>query len=221
MTKIEIAAYLDNALHHANSTHEDIRKICNEVLQYGFHGAWLNPCYVKFAKEIIGNKAAVGTVVSFPLGQDRDVSKAQNAVLATIEGADELDVSMNVGLFKEKQYEALENELKLIVDSAKMQRPDVIVKFIIETGYLSDDEIKKASELVVRSGADFIKTCSGYGPRGATINDVKVIREAVGKEIKVKVAGGIRTLSQALEFIYAGVDQIGTSSAVEIIKSVV
>ncbi len=156
-------------------------------------------------------------MVSFPLGQETPAVKATAAAAAVGEGADELDISMNVGWFKDGFYRKVEEEMRLVVEGVRKIKKETVVKFIIETGFLTDEEIKKAAGLVVASGADFVKTCSGMGPRGARLKDVFLIKEAIGDRAKIKVAGGIKTYSQAAAFIRAGAVQIGTSKAVEII----
>lgn len=218
MDKSKIAKFLDFANHHQDAKLDDIKKLCQKVRQYGFHTAFVNPCYVMVAREFLGKGGVVGTVISFPLGQDiRDI-KVLAAIEATRYGVDELDISMNVGFFKAKKYEEVLQEMKVIVEAVKGLRKNTLVKFIIETGLLTPDEIKKASELVFKSGADFVKTCSGWGPRGAKLKDVKLIKSAVGEKIKIKVAGGIDTYQKALDFISAGANRIGTSKAVEIVR---
>jgi len=218
MDKSKIASFLDFANHHQDATPGDIQKLCQKVKKFGFHSAFVNPCYIMLAREYLGDRGVVGTVVSFPLGQDiRDI-KVLAAIEATRFGADELDVSMNVGLFKAKKDEQVLEEMKAIDGAVRGLRKNTLVKFIIETGYLTPDEIKKASELVLKSGADFVKTNSGWGPRGATLKDVKLIKTAIGEKIKIKVAGGIDTYQEAIDFINAGANRIGTSHAVEIIK---
>jgi deoxyribose-phosphate aldolase len=147
----------------------------------------------------------------------RDI-KILAAMQAARKRADELDVSMNVGLFKAGKDDEVLEEMEAVVEAVKNVRRKVLVKFIIETGQLTEDEIKKASELVFQSGADFVKTNSGWGPRGAELKDVELIREVVEDKIKVKVAGGIDTYKEAVDFIKAGADRIGTSKAVEIVK---
>lgn len=224
MDKKTLASYLDFANHHQNATEQDIRNLCQKVLQYGFHSAFVNPYFIPLVKELLQGRAAAGTVVSFPLGQDSQEIKVASALWAVKNGADELDVSMNVGAFKDGQYERVLEEMKAIVTEVKNTSAIhdrtthvTLVKFIIETGWLTDDEIKKASELVLESGADFVKTCSGMGPRGATLHDVELIKSVVGDKIKIKVAGGIDTYQEAIEFINAGVSRIGTSHAVGIV----
>jgi len=220
MDKKVLAHYLDFANHHQDATLENIKELCQKVKNFGFHSAFVNPCFITLALEILGGKASVGTVVSFPLGQDLQDVKVLAAIEAARKGADELDVSMNVGLFKAKKYEEVLEEMKTIVTAVKSLPKKALVKFIIETGYLTSDEIKKASELVLKSEADFVKTCSGFGPRGAKLEDVDLIKSVVGDKIKIKVAGGIDTYQKAVDFISAGVARIGTSRAVEIIEGV-
>lgn len=220
MDKKALAQYLDFANHHQDTKPDDIKKLCQKVRQYGFHTAFVNPCYIMVAREFLGKRGVVGTVISFPLGQDiRDI-KVLAAIEATRYGANELDISMNVGFFKAKKYEEVLEEMKAIVEAVKGLRKNTLVKFIIETGLLTSDEIKKASELVLKSGADFVKTCSGRGPRGARLKDVELIRQAIGDKVKIKVAGGIDTYQEALDFVNAGANRIGTSHAVEIIREI-
>lgn len=211
-----IARYLDLANHHANATHDDIQKICQAVVKYQFNAAFVNPFYIVYAKEQLNGRAKVGTVVSFPLGQELLAIKTASAHHAAKAGADEIDVSLNVGFIKEARWDILLGEMKEIIDAARSVNQNIIVKFIPETGYLSSHEIQKTAELMVQAGADFFKTCSGMGPRGATIEDVTLVRSAVGSAIKVKVAGGIGSYKQARAFIEAGADRIGTSRAVDI-----
>jgi deoxyribose-phosphate aldolase len=216
----ELARYLDLANHHANATPADIRSLCRKVAKYRFHTAFVNPDHVPLARSILKGKAAVGTVVSFPLGQDFLEDKIAAAKHAVKAGADELDICMNIGRFKSGDTAYTKRELGALVKAAKASRKDIIVKFIIETGYLTDAEIRKASKIVLASGADFIKTDSGVGPRGASVKDILLIRKAVGSKIKVKAAGGITNYRQAMRLIRAGADRIGTSHAVEIVRGV-
>lgn len=213
-----IAHYLDYANHHSNTTHEDVQKLSKAVIQYFFNGVFINPLYISYAKELLDGQGKIGTVISFPLGQELLSVKISSVEQAIYAGADELDVSLNVGAIKEARWNIIEQEMKDIISAARLIRSDIIVKFIPETGYLTPFEIKKTAELMVQAGADFFKTCSGMGPRGATIEDVTLVREAVGSAIKIKVAGGISTYQQARAFIDAGANRIGTSRAVEIIQ---
>jgi len=214
----KLARHLDLANHHQDATPEAIGKLCEQVKKYGFNSAFVNPCYLSLARELLSEEGKVGTVIGFPLGQDTKNTKILAAIDAIKKGADELDVCMNVGLFKGGESEKVLEEMKAVVQTAKNMKKTTLVKFIIETGLLTDEEIKKTSQLVLESEADFVKTNSGFGPRGAELKDVELIREAVGGRIKIKVAGGIHTYQQAVEFIEKGADRIGTSKAVEIIQ---
>jgi len=219
MTRKELAAYLDFANHHADATPENIKELCQKVKKYGLHAAFVNPYYVSLARKLMV-EGIVGTVVGFPLGQDTQNTKALAAIEAARKGVDELDISINVGLFKAGEKEQVLAEMKAIIEAVKNIKRNVLIKFIIETGLLTDEEIKEASRLILKSGADFVKTSSGWGPRGASLKDVGLIREAVDDKIKIKVAGGIDTYQEALAFIKAGVDRLGTSKAVEIIEEI-
>lgn len=218
MDKKDLAQYLDFANHHPDATPEVVKTLCQKVKQFGLHSAFVNPVYVALARQEMGESGRVGTVVAFPIGQEKTAIKIFTAREAVKDGTDELDVSMNVGWFKAGQYEEVLQEMKAIVRTVRELKTETIVKFIIETGFLTDLEIKKASQLVVESGADFVKTCSGLGPRGASLKDVELIKAAIGDQVKIKVAGGIDTYQKAVDFIQAGAGQIGTSHAVEIVS---
>ncbi len=219
MDKSTLSQYLDLANHHQGATPEDIHQLCQKVKEYRFHSAFVNPFYVVLAKDCLKEvNGLVGTVIAFPLGQETKDIKVLSAIKAVKDGADELDVSMNVGLFKAGKTQEVLEEMKSVLTSAKEIKKTTIIKFIIETGLLADEEIKKAAELVLQSGADFVKTSSGWGPRGASLKDVKLIKGVVDDKIKIKVAGGIDTLKEALDFIKVGANRIGTSKAVEIME---
>lgn len=212
-----IAKYLDFANHHQDATEAKIRELCQKVLEYGFHSAFVNPHYVPLAKEILSGRAIVGTVVSFPLGQEAREIKVASAHWAVKNGADELDCCPNFGSLKEGRYNIVLAEMKAIVAEAKNQQKNTVVKFIVEAGLFSDDEIKKEAELIVTSGADFVKICSGLGPRGAQLSDVALVKSVIGDKAKIKVAGGITTYQQTVDFISAGVSRIGTSHGPQIV----
>lgn len=211
-----LAAHLDLAHHRSETTPQQIKTLCQRVKKYGFHAAFVNPCYVSLAKKALP-EGVVGTVVSFPLGQDAQDAKVLAAIKCARDGADELDVSANAGWLKAGQESLFLAEMKAVVTAAKEIRKAILVKFIIETGLLTAKEIQTASQLVLQAGADFIKTNSGWGPRGATLEDVDLIKKAVGNQIKIKVAGGIKTREKAEAFIKRGAARIGTSRAMKII----
>lgn len=216
--------HLDFANHNPNAAQADIELLCKEVAQYSFNAAFVNPYWISFARAELDKDQLeldrninVGTIVSFPLGQEDPSIKVQSAVLYAEQGADELDVALNISLIKQAQWTESLDEMKAIVEAVKGKLPHTIIKFIPEAGYLTDAEIQKTAELILESGADFYKTCSGMGPRGAMVSDAILIKAAVGDALKVKVAGGVRTYEQAIQFIEAGAVRIGTSKAIEII----
>jgi len=217
-----LARYLDFANHHANATPDDIKKLCADVIKYNFHSAFVNPTYVTVAKEILAGKALVGTVISFPLGGDTKALKMAVANNAVSQGADELDVVPNIGLYLAGDTNSFLDELKDVVESAHMTGTPVIVKFILDPGYfdsLKDPKgsLMRASEIIRASGADYIKIGSGMGPRNPTLEDLAAVREAVGQTMKVKIAGGVSDTKTAESFIAAGADRIGTSHAIQIV----
>jgi deoxyribose-phosphate aldolase len=222
MDRATLVKYLDFANHHAEASYDDIEVLCDHVAKYGFNAAFVNPFYVssaqKYAYEILKKKIKIGTAISFPLGQETVETKIASALEAVKNGADEVDISTNTGLLNFGQDGVYLEELKQIVAAVKNQRKETVVKFIIETGLvLLEDRIKTAAEIILQSGADFVKICSGMGPRGASLKDVELVKSVVGDKIKIKVAGGIDTLKEATDFIQAGVSRIGTSKAIEII----
>lgn len=231
MKTSDLAAKLDLANHHASATPNDVIKLCREVILYGFNAAFVNPAYITLAKKELAGRAKVGTAISFPLGQDTVEAKIYAAKEAAALGADELDVVPNNGLLLTDDIPRYTQEITSIIEAARAERPDIVVKFIIETGFFTGDIrnnpllpsngkelIVQASQAIVASGADFVKICSGMGPRGASVEDLKLVREAVGNRVRIKVAGGIDTLAEAQEFFTAGADRIGTSKAVKIIQ---
>lgn len=203
------AHYLDFANHSANATPADIETLCAEVIEYGFHAAFVNAAYITLAKS---KGVRVGTVVSFPLGQDTVAAKVAAVNEAVQLGADELDIIPNIGNFDIQ-------ELKAITDGARMPGKPVVIKFILDPGYLTKEQLAAYAKIVQASGADFVKIGSGMGPRGPSVEDVKIVREAVGPDMKIKVAGGIDTYEEAKAFIDAGVTRIGTSHAIDIVTT--
>lgn len=218
MDQQTLAKFLDFARHDAQTMEKDIRDLCANVKKYNFHSVFVNPYWIKLARSLIGNSGTVGTVISFPLGQETKETKITSAMKAIDQGANEIDVSMNVGLFKQGIDSKVLAEMKDLIMEVRKLKKFTLVKFIIETGLLNSSEIKRASELVLKSGADFIKTCSGWGPRGASLEDIRIIKSAVGEKIKIKASGGIDTFKEAVDFINAGADRIGTSKAIEILN---
>lgn len=214
-----IIPHLDFANHHPNATTEDIKFICDQVTQHGFNAAFMNPSWVLRARQEWGYTGKIGTIVSFSLGQDTIKMKSECAVEYAKLGADELDIMCNVSYIKEANWKLLLDDMETTVEIIRSTKPDTIIKFVPECGYLTADEIKKTAELMVQVGADFFKTCTGMGPRGANLDDVRYIKEAVGDAIKIKVAGGVDTREEAESYLTAGVERMGTSKALEIIAT--
>lgn len=197
------------------ATSDEIAKMCEEAKTYGFGAVCVAPCHVPLAvSSLKGSEVRVVTVAGFPLGSASTRIKELEAKQAVLDGADEIDMVMNIGMMKAGDERGVMEDIRAVVKAARGKK----VKVIIETCYLTDEEKVKACELAAAAGASFVKTSTGFGPAGATAHDVKLMRKAVGTKIGIKASGGIRTLKQALELIEVGADRIGTSAGVEIIR---
>jgi deoxyribose-phosphate aldolase len=219
----DLSMHLDFANHHANATPKDIEKLCKEVIAHEFHAAFVNATYIIVAKKALAGKAMVGTVVSFPLGQDTTTAKVAAANNAASLGADELDVVPNLGLFMAGNEDGFLHDMSAVVEAAHMLGKPIIVKFILEPGYFDElpdkkEKMQRAAELIKLSGADYVKIGSGMGPRNPTLEDFQIVKEIVGDTMKIKVAGGITSREVAEQFIAAGVTRMGTSHAIEIVE---
>lgn len=207
--------YIDHTLLKATATKEDIIKLCEEAKQYRFFSVCVNSCYAALAKEQLKDSdVKVCCVIGFPLGAMSTEAKVAEAKTALANGADEIDMVINVGLLKSKDFDAVWKD----IEAVKLCMPNNILKVILETCYIEEIEIIKASELAIQSGADFIKTSTGFGTGGATKEDVKIMASICKKCIKIKASGGIKDTKTALEYINLGVDRIGTSSGIAIIE---
>lgn len=216
----ELARHLDFANHHPNTTVSDIQTLCDHVIKHGFHAAFVNPIHVALAKKLLGKSGIVGTAISFPLGQDRVDIKITTALKAIEDGADELDIVPNTAtLLSDLKGTSYLEEMVQIVRAIRQTNAITIIKFILETGYMTEDQIKLGARLIHDSGADYVKFATGMGPKGATLEDLAIIKEVVGPDMKIKVAGGVDTYDEAIAFIEAGVTRIGTSKAIEIITN--
>ena len=214
---MNIAKYIDHTNLKSYATKEDIIKLCEEAKKYGFYAVCVNPYRVKLAKEHLkGTDIKVASVIGFPLGATPTEVKVFEAKKALENGADELDMVINIGALKDKDYEYVKKDIEDVTKVA--HEKGAIVKVIIETCYLSEEEKEIACKLAMEAGADFVKTSTGFGTGGATIEDVKLMRKVVGDKLGVKAAGGIRTYEEALAMINAGANRIGTSSGVKIIE---
>jgi deoxyribose-phosphate aldolase len=213
-TKTALAKTIDHTLLKAIATPEQVKELCAEARKCGFASVCINPVYVPLAAhELTGCDVRVCTVIGFPLGASASEIKAEEAKLAIKQGASEVDMVINVGAMKAGDYRVVEDDIRGVVKAAG----GTTVKVIIETCYLSDDEKTQACLLAKKAGADFVKTSTGFGTGGATPEDVKLMRKAVGSEMKIKAAGGIRSYHDAIMILEAGADRIGSSSGVSIV----
>jgi deoxyribose-phosphate aldolase len=210
-----IEQFIDHTLLKADSTETHIKILCEEAIKHNFYAVCINSCYLPLAKKLLlDSHVKLATVVGFPLGAVSTKAKLEEAKYAMEEGADEVDMVINLGWFKSAKYSEVQNEIMAL----KNCLDNKVLKVIIETCYLSPDEIKYASTLVLKGKADFVKTSTGFGSRGASFNDIALIKEAVGDVIKIKASGGIKDRPTAEEFIQMGVSRLGTSSGITILN---
>ncbi|MEW6070141.1 MAG: deoxyribose-phosphate aldolase [Candidatus Thermoplasmatota archaeon] len=215
LTKKQLARMTDHTNLKPFATSEDIKKLCSEAKKYDFAAVCVNPCWVSLASELLlGTDVKVCAVVGFPLGASTLETKLFEAKDAARNGAQEIDMVMNIGALKEKNYELVKKEIAKIVEEVGK----VPIKVIIECCYLTEEEKIKACELAKEAGARFVKTSTGFGVSGATPEDVALMRRVVGENVGVKAAGGIKSAEQALALIQAGANRIGASASVEIIE---
>ena len=210
-----ILSACDHTLLLQGATWEQIRAICDDGIKYGTASVCIPPCYVKPAKEYVGDKVKICTVIGFPNGNSTTETKVFETTDAIINGADEIDMVINIGMLKAKEYAYVLDEIKQI----KKACGDRILKVIIETCLLTDEEKIKMCELVTESGADFIKTSTGFSTGGATFADIELFAKHVGKNVKIKAAGGISSLEDADKFLELGASRLGTSRVVKIVKT--
>ena len=217
----KMASLIDQTLLKPDATKDDIRRLCQEAMNYGFRTVCVNPSYISLASCILrDSQVNVCSVVGFPLGANTPEVKAYEAEKAIRDGANEIDMVINLGALKSGDYELVKRDIMDIVKKGDRDQKDIIVKVIIEIGLLSDDETVFACRLVKESGANFVKTSTGLNTRGATVQDVEFIRKLVGPEFGIKASGGIRTYEDAMKLIKAGANRIGTSSGSLIIKAI-
>lgn len=206
------ANLIDHTLLKADTKKEAIVKLCEEAKQYGFASVCVNPTWVQKAAEILKETdVKVCTVIGFPLGANTPETKAFEAKNAIENGATEVDTVINIGALKDKNDELVEQDIRVVIDAAKGK---ALVKVIIEACLLTEEEKVRACELAVKAGADFVKTSTGFSLYGATVEDVAIMRKAVGPEIGVKASGGVRDLNDLKAMVEAGATRIGSSSSV-------
>ena len=211
----EILSKVDHTLLSPTATWEEIKSICDDGMKYKTASVCIPPCYVKSAKEYVKHNLKICTVIGFPNGYSTLETKLFETQNALNSGADEIDMVINLGDVKQKKFEAIENEVRKIKSVCK----DKILKVIIETCLLTDEEKIKMCEIVSKSGADFIKTSTGFSKSGATIHDVELFKNNISDSVKIKAAGGISSLEDAENFLKAGASRLGTSRIVKLVKN--
>ena len=212
---MNLEAYIDHTILKPNATKEEVRKICDEAKEYGFASVCVNQYYTQFVSEQLkGSDVKVCTVVGFPLGAVDSNVKAYETKKAIEEGAEEIDMVINVGALKDGNHAYVRNDIREVVKASR----DMIVKVILETCLLTDEEKRTACELAMEAGAGFVKTSTGFSSSGATLEDIRLMKEVVKGKGKVKASGGIRDYETAMAMIEAGADRIGASSGVAIVN---
>lgn len=211
----EIAKFIDHTLLKPNASKAEIEKLCQEAIEYGFKAVCVNPGFIKLAAELLkGTDVLVVTVVDFPLGSSQSSTKAFEAREAIADGAQEIDMVMNISALKAKDYEKVVEDIKAVVDEAS----PLPVKVILETCYLTKEEKVIAAALAQVAGASFVKTSTGFAEKGATEEDIALLHSIVGGRLGIKASGGIRTLSDALKMIKAGATRLGVSKSLDLMK---
>ncbi len=211
--------YFDHTALAAATTTDDIKALCSEAKEYEFYSVCVNGCYVPLAvHELTDTDIKVAAVIGFPLGAMSFDSKVFEANDCCANGASEIDMVINIGALKDKRYEYVRDEIAAVVSTADDY--DAIVKVILETCLLTDEEIVKACELCVAAGAEFVKTSTGFGSGGTTVHHIELMRSAVGNLAKIKASGGIRDLQTCRAMIEAGADRIGASASVKIMNEI-
>ena len=212
---MEMNRLIDHTLLKVDASISSIEKLCNEALNYHFASVCVNPGFVPLASKLLkGSDVKVCTVIGFPLGATLPKAKHAETLLAVEAGAEEIDMVINVSMAKEHQFDYVENEIRLVKEACA----DKILKVILETCLLTDDEIVSCCKAAVNAGADFVKTSTGFSKGGATTHAVKIMRDTVGPNFGVKASGGIHSYEEALDMVNAGANRIGASCGVEIVN---
>lgn len=210
-----INTYIDHTILKPFATSEDVKRICAEALEYKFASVCINPCYVPLAKELLaGSSTHVCTVIGFPLGQNTTAIKVAEAEDALLNGCEEFDMVINVGALKEGKNDYVQSEIAAVRKACEGH----ILKVIIETGLLTDEEKVTATKLACAASADFVKTCTGFSGGAATVEDIRLMKANVTDGVRVKASGGIKTPETAKALVEAGAERLGTSSGVLLVK---
>jgi deoxyribose-phosphate aldolase len=212
----KLAGCIDHTDLRANAREKDIVRLCDEAKRFGFKAAVVAPHYVNLASgELSGSEVRLCSVVAFPLGSHTPAMKASEAEELVESGVHEIDMVMNIGAFLSQKYRAVEDEIRWVAEICR--EASALLKVIIETAYLSGQEIKTATDLVAECGADFAKTSTGFASQGASVDVVRRMKEAAGERLQIKAAGGIRTRESALRMILAGASRLGCSTSIDVV----
>ncbi|EDP95716.1 deoxyribose-phosphate aldolase [Kordia algicida OT-1] len=216
---MNINRYIDHTLLKPTASELDIKKLCDEAIEHDFYAVCVNSSYVKLAKDFLfpNTSVSVCSVIGFPLGAMSTEAKIAELEQAKLDGAEEFDMVINIGWLKSRKEDLVFKEIKKL----KFAAGNMILKVIIETCYLTDEEKIKATEIAVEAGADFVKTSTGFGTGGATFKDIAIMRKAVKGNAKLKASGGIRNYETAKKYIDAGVSRLGTSNGIAIINGTI
>jgi len=214
MDKSEVLSRTDHTALKAFTTWEDIEKLCEEAIEYRTASVCVPPCYIKRIKDRYGDKIAICTVVGFPLGYQAAETKLFETEKAIADGADEIDMVINISDVKNKDFDLVTAEIRALKEAAG----EKILKVIVETCYLDEDEKIKVCECVTEGGADYIKTSTGFGTAGALLEDIALFKKHLGPGVKIKASGGMSTKEDHVAFVEAGADRLGTSRAVSVFK---
>ncbi|MEP7251370.1 MAG: deoxyribose-phosphate aldolase [Ginsengibacter sp.] len=214
---MNIAKYIDHTILKPTTTLAEIEKFCQEAIEYEFAAVCIPPLFVKKAKELVSNSdVRTATVIGFPFGYSAIEAKVAEIVLAIVDGADELDMVINISAIKNNDWQFLANEINTILPVVRNRNK--VLKVIIESGILTDEEIIKCCDIYGAASIDYVKTSTGYAEKGASVHAVQLIRRHLSDAVKIKASGGIKTYQFAKELIEAGADRLGCSSSVQIIK---
>lgn len=209
--------YIDHTILKPTTTLAEIEKLCQEAIEYRFAAVCVPPLFVKKAKEFVSNSdVKIATVIGFPFGYSAIEAKVAEIVLAIVDGADELDMVINISAIKNNDWQFIANEINTILPI--VQNRNKVIKVIIESGILTDEEIIKCCDIYGAAGVDYVKTSTGYAEKGASVHAVRLIRKHLSNAVKIKASGGIKTYQFAKELIDAGADRIGCSSSVQIMN---
>ena len=218
MEKKELVKYIDHTILSPDSKIENIKNVCNEAIEHGFKGVCINPFHVEeTTKQLENTSVKTISVIGFPLGSSKTKIKLEETKQALDDGADEIDMVANIGHIKDHKWDKIQHEIEEIYNTVSSHNG--LLKVIIETGYLTDEEKEKAAKSCLNAGANYVKTCTGFGPGQATVDDISLLHRIGDNKMKVKASGKIRTYEQALELIKAGASRIGASKSVEMIKN--